>query len=80
MFPSIILNKIYWYKWRDLQLNLCEEYRKKQIFNDFPIGVFFNMNKRIYEFNYRTCINEDYDTLYENASGNKSKIPKSYIL
>jgi len=27
-FPSIVLDKIYWYHWRDLQNKLCEEFHR----------------------------------------------------
>lgn len=79
IFPSIIMDKIYWYKWRDLQFNLCKEYINKRIFNHFENGIFFKMKGRIYEFNYRICINEDYNSLYMNASG-RIKVPKNYVL
>jgi len=34
MIPEIVVNKIWWYEWREKMREICEEYRKKIRNND----------------------------------------------
>lgn len=69
IFPLIILNKIYWYKWRYLQNKLLEEYHQK--LTDFPC----------LQYNLKHYINDrnlSFDE-YQNVTRNTRIISQEYL-
>jgi hypothetical protein len=91
-FPSIILNKIYWYQWHNLQSKLCIEYRQKIVFNERTqwTTLCININddntyvSHLYKpYNYRILLKngQRLNDIYRNElrEGSVADLPINYV-
>jgi hypothetical protein len=78
MFPSIILNKIYWYLWRIKQTDLCQEYNQRIAVYEGTYCEFLSLDDIAY--NYRTLdINNIYAPIYDIDCKKIAILPKNYV-
>jgi hypothetical protein len=86
LFPPIILNKIYWYQWRYLQHQLCQEYHQRFIYIDDYYGGYCKCEGlHWWALNDRNLGNANqyvnyYNTIYCFLDGKytTAKVPKYY--
>jgi len=76
--PSIILHKIYWYIWHNLQIQLCKEYLQKIYYDEYRMSIkmnFQNFKNKTYHIWYNWRL-----TVFDNADKQIYKIENNKII
>lgn len=89
MFPFIVLDKIYWYRWYNLIKSLNSEYHKRfncvyYDFDDSFMYLYTSINRSYGAklFNYRRVYSykDSYDSIYNiNNNSSYARLPKNYF-
>lgn len=85
MFPSFILDKIYWYIWRNLQSTLCKEFTNRRLFVYQSGSFLLEIKNEKMTYNYRIWrpnIHSDWNNIYyiTHKKIYTIKYPRKYML